>query len=234
MRSASAPPGPAFPSADDSSIGVTMKVWTRRLASAVLAAQKAGRAGKFKRVAAIVPVLLAAIAVAGPAAAPASASVPAVASVRGWSVAPSPNPMIPTGQLNWLSCPDASWCMAVGTYVKASGAGVTLAERWNGSAWRLVPIPSPAGGAFTQMLGVSCVSRSACEAVGGTEPRPGVSRAVAEQWDGTRWRMQPVPTPAGGGYLVGVSCTSTSSCMAVGGPLSVTPGKALTERWDGS
>ena len=52
---------------------------------------------------------------------PALASVPTGAS-RGWSVTPSPNPVIPTGQLSWVSCPAPSSCMAVGTYTKASGA----------------------------------------------------------------------------------------------------------------
>src|SRR5215472_9463155 len=55
----------------------------------------------------------------------------------GWSITPSPNPVIPTGQLFWVSCPAANWCMAVGTYVRSSGAGVTLAERWNGTSWRI-------------------------------------------------------------------------------------------------
>ena len=60
----------------------------------------------------------------GGAVAAASASAP----VRGWSITPTPNPVIPTGQLFWVSCPTANWCMAVGAYTKASGAGVTLAE----------------------------------------------------------------------------------------------------------
>lgn len=55
-------------------------------------------------------------------------AAPASASGAGWSVTPSPNPRVPTGQLFWVSCPVADSCMAVGTYVKASGAGVTLAQ----------------------------------------------------------------------------------------------------------
>src|SRR5262249_41564951 len=74
---------------------------------------------------------------------PALASVPAGASAPGWSVTPSPNPVIPAGQLFWVSCPAANSCMAVGTYTKASGAGVALAERWNGTAWRIQPVPRP-------------------------------------------------------------------------------------------
>ncbi len=61
---------------------------------------------------------------------PGDRALPAAAAPgSGWSVAPSPNPVIPTGQLFWVSCSAADSCVAVGTYVRSSGAGVTLAER---------------------------------------------------------------------------------------------------------
>ena len=165
-----------------------MKFWTRRPAGAAPAALAAGRAGivcsvwpalgrrrprdgRIGGIAAKMSVLLVAVVLAGAAGIPASASVPVSASVRGWSVTPSPNPVIPTGQLNWVSCPAANSCVAVGTYSKASGAGVTLAERWDGSRWRIQPTPSPAGAAWSALEGVSCVSPSACEAVGITVSR---------------------------------------------------------------
>src|SRR5215831_12643713 len=152
-----------------------MKFWTTRPAVAAPAALVAGRAGivssvwpalgrrrprdgQIGGIAAKVSVLLVAVVLAGAAGIPASASVPVGASVRGWSVTPSPNPVIPTGQLNWVSCPAANSCVAVGTYVKSSGAGVTLAERWDGSTWRVQPTPSPAGAAFSSLFGVFCVS----------------------------------------------------------------------------
>src|SRR5215472_6680866 len=220
-----------------------MKIWTRRPAAAAPAALDAGRAGtvfsvwpalgrrprtgRIRGIAAKTSVLLAAVILAGVAAIPASASVPVSASGRGWSVTPSPNPVIPTGQLNWVSCPAASSCMAVGTYVRSSGAGVTLAERWDGSTWRIQPVPSPPGAAWSALLGVSCVSPSACEAVGATVSRSRAWRPVMERWNGTRWQIQPAPS-SGSSYLVGVACT------AVGGSAPGTPGKALAERWDGS
>jgi len=167
---------------------------------------------------------------------PALASVPTGAS-RGWSVTPSPNPVIPTGQLSWVSCPAPSSCMAVGTYTKASGAGVTLAEQWNGNQWRIQPVPSPPsppGAAGSGLSGVSCVSMSACEAVGVTVSRSGAQTALAEGWNGSRWQLQHAPTPAGGRQLIGVSCTSPSACTAVGASPPGTPGKVVVERWDGS
>jgi hypothetical protein len=227
-----------------------MKFWTRRPAVAAPARPAAGRAGivpsvwpalgrrrlrdgMIRRIAAKVSVLLVAAVLAGAAGIPASASVPVSASARGWSVTPSPNPLIPTGQLLWLSCPAANSCMAVGTYTKASGAGVALAEHWNGSTWRIQPVPSPPGAAWSNLLGVSCVSPSACEAVGVTVSRSRGWRPLAERWNGTRWQIQPAPS-SGASYLIGVSCTSPTACTAVGGSAPGAPGKALAERWDGS
>ena len=223
-----------------------MKFWTRRPAIAAPAALSAGRAGivssvwpalgrrrprdgRIGGIAAKMSVLLVAVVLAGAAGIPVSASVPVSASAPGWSVTPSPNPVIPTGLLNWVSCPAADSCVAVGTYVKASGAGVMLAERWDGSRWRIQPVPSPRGAAASALNGVSCTLPSACEAVGMTISRSGARGAVAERWDGTRWQIQPVPSPGGMTELGGVSCTSPAACTAVGG----TPGKALAERWDG-
>ena len=181
-----------------------------------------------------VSVLLVAVVLAGAAGIPANASVPAGASAGGWSVTPSPNPVIPTGQLFWVSCPAANSCMAVGTYTKASGAGVVLAERWDGSRWRIQPVPSPSGAAWSNLLGVSCVSPSACEAVGVTTSRSGAQKALAEGWNGSRWQLQAAPSLPGGGQLNGVSCTSPSACTAVGGTPPGTPRKVLVERWNGS
>jgi hypothetical protein len=157
------------------------------------------------------------------------ASVPAGASAPGWSVTPSPNPVIPTGQLFSVSCPAANWCVAVGTYVRSSGVGVTLAEQWNGTAWRIQPVLNPPGAAWSALNGVACSSPSACEAVGVTASRSGVQTALAARWNGSSWQLQPAPSPAGGGALSGVACTSASACIAVGQSNAGT----LAEQWNG-
>ena len=149
----------------------------------------------------------------------------------GWSVTPSPNPVVPTGQAFWVSCPATNSCMAVGTYGKASGVGANLAEQWNGTSWRILRIPNPPGSVASALFGVSCSSLSACTAVGSSGTSSGASRALAERWNGTRWAIQATPAPAGGGgFLNAVSCTSPSACTAVGSSSSGT----LAERWNGS
>jgi hypothetical protein len=158
-------------------------------------------------------------------------ATPASASGAGWSITPSPNPRVATGQLFWESCAAATSCMAVGTHVKTSGVGVTLAERWNGSRWRIQPTPSPRRAAVSSLWGVSCTAPSSCMAVGVSVSQAGASQPLAERWDGTRWRLQPTPNPAqGGGFLYGVACTSPSACTAVGFSSAGT----LAERWDGT
>src|SRR5262249_42075006 len=87
------------------------------------AGRRRSRDGRVRGIAARMSVLLAAVILAG------VAGIPASASARGWSVTPSPNPVIPTGQLFCGSCPAANSCMAGGTYTHAPGPAVTLAEQ---------------------------------------------------------------------------------------------------------
>ena len=124
-----------------------------------------------------------------------ASAAPASAPAGGWSITPSVNPRVPTGQLFWVSCPAANSCMAVGTYVKASGEGVNLAERWNGTSWRILRTPNPSGIASSGLLGVACTSPSACVAVGASMTTAGMPRPVTERWNGARWSIQATPSP---------------------------------------
>src|SRR5947209_11252314 len=91
---------------------------------------------------------------------------PAMASGSRWSVQPTPNPRAPTGQLLFGTCTNGSSCVAVGTSVKPSKVGVTLAERWNGRGWHVQPTPNPAGAKVRLFSGVACSAQSARTAVG--------------------------------------------------------------------
>jgi len=121
--------------------------------------------------------------------------------------------------LNGVSCVLASACAAVGSYFSPAGGPLTLAETWNGSAWRFRPSPNPASQGRNQLNTVSCTAPSACTAVGVESASdftpPG---GFAETWNGTTWRLQPVPAPVGAvmSELFGVSCPAPGSCTAVG------------------
>lgn len=154
-------------------------------------------------------------------AAQASQSRPAAGSV--WQVEPTPNQDTTSAgvnQLSAVSCTSSRACTAVGSHAASvSSPSFTLAERWNGTSWRIQPTILPKGAQATGFHGVSCASASSCTAVGSAFVQA-TSRSVnlAEAWNGKSWRVQAIPTPKGstGAGLNAVSCTSSSACTAVG------------------
>jgi hypothetical protein len=160
---------------------------------------------------------------------------------KRWSIQPTAGLQ---GDLTGVSCSSETACIAVGhvrSYVYgASPYEVTLVERWNGAKWSVQQTPT-VGAGNSSLSGVSCVSPTACTAVGSHGPDLPPMVPLVERWDGKRWSIQPTPVPQSGGGLAGVSCTSTRSCMAVGSGLlcqppwlctSVWP-RSLAERWNG-
>jgi hypothetical protein len=123
-----------------------------------------------------------------------------------------------------VSCPSASFCVAVGQINYNRGKTLTphtLAELWNGGRWSVLRTPNPPGG--EALFGVSCPSSTACIAVGPEN---------ALRWNGTRWSLLPTPKA---GILERVSCTSSKDCTAVGfGSDKAKPQyTTLAERWNG-
>jgi hypothetical protein len=149
---------------------------------------------------------------------------PASAGAAGWSLEGAANVLEPHGALSSVSCSSPTWCVAVGGYLDEDGLGSALVQRWDGSAWAIVPTPHPAATRSVSLSGVSCVSATACVAVGKQDDGAGSFEPIAERWDGTSWTLETMP--AGVTELDGVSCTSASACTAVGGSDAV--------RWDGT
>jgi hypothetical protein len=144
-----------------------------------------------------------------------------------WAIQAAPKP--PSGNeslLTGVSCPSATACTAVGSYVKKSGVELTLAERWNGAKWVVQSTPNPSGGQNSELNGVSCPSAKACTAVGSH----GGETTLAERWNGTKWALQHAPNPADAGAspLLGVSCSSATACTAVGPYVKKKSGAELT------
>jgi hypothetical protein len=115
--------------------------------------------------------------------------------------------------LEAVSCPSASSCIAVGSFVDATGATVALSETWNGSQWTLVPVPvpAPAGSEGSNLVALSCTSATACVAVGTDGSTTAGYSAI---WNGSSWATQPMAT--GSPAANGISCTSGDDCEAVG------------------
>jgi hypothetical protein len=126
--------------------------------------------------------------------------------------------------------------MAVGADDGSSGLSGSFAERWDGSAWTVAPVPDPGPGAdaVSGLAGVSCTAADACAAVG-SYGEPTVTQV--ERWDGSGWSLQPTPNPSGAiaSNLEAVACTGAGACTAVGlAQYSGFHENTLTEAWDGS
>jgi hypothetical protein len=102
------------------------------------------------------------------------------------------------GNLRSVSCPTATFCMAV----DQSGNN---ALRWNGTSWS-APASIDPGGDQAELNSVSCASPAFCVAV------DTLGRAV--QWNGQSWTG---PRPVTGTGLTSVSCPSSTFCVAVSG-----------------
>ena len=140
----------------------------------------------------------------------ASASVDGGTTVGGssysWTVQNGyPIPAKPL--LSAVSCATETMCIAVGTN---SLANPTLYQSTDGGqSWFDDSQSLPSG--VSSLSGISCVSTSFCEAVGGSITNGG----VALSYNGSTWSKQAVPS--GVSSLSGISCVSTSFCEAVGG-----------------
>jgi hypothetical protein len=141
------------------------------------------------------------------------------------------------GFLSGVSCTSSRSCTAVGFYVDPSGEGRPLAERWNGTVWRIQRTPHPRAAVYLQLVGISCTRQGPCMAAGFFSIVTGIEVMVAERWSGTNWSLQKTLYPDGatGVQFAGVGCASPRSCTAVGffGDAAGTD-QPLAEKWDGT
>ena len=169
-----------------------------------------------------------------------SGTVGVARSGTRWSVLSTVNPpTAESSQLHSVSCRSATACTAVGWYEQIVGSALrafSLAETWNGKTWSIQPTPNVGGGASTYLTGVSCTSATACTAAGhSAKGNNGISRPLAEAWNGKTWSIQATPNPAGAisSSLARVSCASATMCIAVGGSNNASNGRPLAEAWNG-
>jgi hypothetical protein len=153
---------------------------------------------------------------------------------RRWTLLPPPDSSAAqVNELFGVSCTKATFCMATGVFV-AAAVGHTLAEKWNGTAWKLVTSPDPS--AQTNVLsGVRCVSSAFCMAVGYQAGASGTG-TLAEKWNGKSWALvtSADPSTSQASQLTAVSCSSSSFCTAVGYYFNGNVDQTLAEKWNGT
>lgn len=140
---------------------------------------------------------------------------------KAWKRVPSPNPTSATSAsfsdtLAAVAGTSARNVWAVGQYyVHANGTrgSRSLVLHWDGSRWKQVSTPDPlTPGHASYLSGVAAPSASGVWAVG-TVNRHGAGHALAEFWNGARWRI--VHTV--GQPLTAVSALGATDAWAVGG-----------------
>ena len=157
-----------------------------------------------------------------------------------WQIIPSPNPpSLPNSRLVAVSAlaPADTWAVG-GTYV-FDDLAQTLIERWDGTAWRVVPSPNRSGANQTFLQGVAAVSPRDAWAVGSNKVRPTTpTDTLVEHWDGAQWSIVPSPDSGPGStdnVLSSVVALAADTVWAVGSSRSADGTRLpLTERWDGT
>jgi hypothetical protein len=157
---------------------------------------------------------------------------------QSWKVVASQSPGGTHGSfLEGAAVISRSRAWAVGSY-NTGTTTKTLIERWNGTAWKLVPSPNPGGAHGSLLNQVAVVSPSNAWAVGGYNFVNGDERTLILHWNGRSWKRVPSPSPGGtgqGNELAGVAVVSPSSAWAVGyfqtnGSVA---SRTLIEHWNG-
>jgi hypothetical protein len=110
-----------------------------------------------------------------------------------------------------------------------------MAEGWNGRAWTWQRFPVPFGSTTAALNQVSCTSARFCEALGSFTNSIGETLPFTAGWNGTSWRLQRTPVPAGvtDVFATGISCVSPAFCEA-GGNSFGGPWGPFVMRWNGA
>jgi hypothetical protein len=145
-----------------------------------------------------------------------------------WTIQPSPNPAGTTSAvLDGVAATSSTDAWAVGSYYNGA-AYQTLVEHWDGTAWTVVPSPSPGGSNGTFLTGVAATSATDVWAVGNY-----AFRALIEHWDGTAWTVVPNANTSQS-VLLGVAATSSTNAWAVGWYHPAIFVQSMVEQWDGT
>ena len=112
-----------------------------------------------------------------------------------WMAVPMPQPAQNTPVLNGVTAVSAGDVWAVGETQGVPGQGLaTLTEHWNGSAWSIMPSPTP--GAYPALNAVAARGSGDVYAAGFNMPsiNGGVQQGLILRWNGSSWSQDTDPT----------------------------------------
>ena len=160
----------------------------------------------------------------------AAAARAAAPPCHSWTSTLPPSPGAGDNEFFGVAALSACNVWAVGNYrMTATGTLLSLAEHWNGTAWKVVPTPNP-GTSLNFLRAVSAFSASNVWAVGHAD-----DSTLILHWNGTAWARVPSPSPGVGSDLSGVDAVSATGAWAVGEFTdSSSRQKTLVLRWNGT
>jgi hypothetical protein len=155
-----------------------------------------------------------------------------------WKQTASPNPgTVGLDNLYGVAATSASNAWAVGDYYNGS-AYQTLVLHWNGTGWKQVASPNPAGSSLGNSLSaVTLTSATNAWAAGSYINSAGGSLTLILHWNGTAWKQTASPNLGPtfpGDNLSGVAATSASNAWAVGDYYNGSVDKTLVLHWNGT
>jgi hypothetical protein len=159
------------------------------------------------------------------------AAAPTAASAAGCPGGPPP----PAGSsaLSGVTATSSADAWAAGSRFDGTAAQ-TLAEHWNGTAWKQVASPNPGGSAnAASFAAVAATSATDAWAVG-DYCNGSAFKTLIEHWNGTAWKQVASPSPGKFPGLSGVAATSAVNAWAVGIYTAKSVQKTLIEHWDGT
>src|SRR5204863_434264 len=111
-----------------------------------------------------------------------------------WNVVPSVSVSTNHNRFNGVAAVSSTDVWAVGAYINGNDVNQTLIERWDGSAWSVVPSHNVSN-YYNELVGVTALSSSDVWAVGRSFVNRFVYHTLIEHWNGNIWSIVPSPSP---------------------------------------
>jgi hypothetical protein len=153
-----------------------------------------------------------------------------------WSLVPSPNTNKRLNVLNSVDTISPSNTWAVGYATSGGLDQTTLVLNWDGTAWSIIPSPSPGTFGLNTLYAVAANSANDVWAVGSFTNIGEFAQTLALHWDGTSWQLIPsANVPGSNNELYGVVALGPNDVWAVGyWGNAASAFSTLIEHWNGS